>query len=871
MTASGPGSVALRDNYGDVHTHVGYAGRPEPSWPHRVGVVPPVVAGYQERADPAVDLDRVFGESSGTAVRSGVVSGMGGVGKTQLAVAYAHRVWDAGEVDLLVWLTATGRDAIITGYAQAGADVASPAEREDIEQVAARFLAWLAATDKRWLVVLDDLADPADVRSLWPQGPAGRVLVTTRRRDAALTDRGQVIDVDLFTGEEALAYLTGRLNGDGQHLDRLAGAGELAEELGRLPLALAQAAAYMRDRELTCSAYRRRLAQRRLELALPSDAAAGDYPATVATTWSLSIGLADRLAPAGLAHPLLSLAAELDPHGIPTSLFTTDAARTYLAAAEREPDSRSADPSPAQVLPEEVEDALSNLHRLSLLTRVDTDNLGGPGLVRVHALVQRATREQAGPVSSEAAARAAADALLQVWPERDYQPRYALLAQSLRDNTDALIHTASGPLWSPDAHPVLFRAGQSRSDGGLLAQAVDYWADLASASERVSGSGHPNTLTSRSDLASAYHDAGRLAEAVATIEQTLTDGERFLGADHPDTLNSRGKLASAYQGTGRLTEALPLFERTLTDRERILGRDHPDTLFSRRKLAGAYRDAGRLPEAVSLFERTLIDGERILGADHPDTLTSRGKLAYAYIRVGQLAQAVPLLERTLADRERILGPDHPDTLTSRGGLALAYRDAGRLAQAVPLLERTLADRERILGPDHPDTLTSRNNLATAFAAARRLAEALSLHERALADRERILGLDHPDTLISRNNLASAYQAAGRLGEALTLSERSLADAERVLGPKHPMLAVQLYRLGQIQVQLGDLASAAAAFGRAVEVATAAHGPDHPEVATDLDALAIVLKEQGNAEGAAATRAQAQRIHKQQQDPASATK
>src|SRR4051794_39768734 len=209
VTASGPGAVAAgRDIHGGVH--ISFAGRPPVEWPHRVGVVPPVAAGYVARTDPAVEPERVLARPGSTVV----VSGMGGVGKTQLAAAYAHRAWGAGAVDLLVWLTASGRDAVVTGYAQAGADVAHPSEGEDTEQVAARFLAWLAATDKRWLVVLDDVTDPADLRGLWPQGRTGRVLVTTRRRDAALGDRGHVIDVDLFTPSEAITYLAGRLNGD---------------------------------------------------------------------------------------------------------------------------------------------------------------------------------------------------------------------------------------------------------------------------------------------------------------------------------------------------------------------------------------------------------------------------------------------------------------------------------------------------------------------------------------------------------------------------------------------------------------------------------------------------------------------------------
>ena len=143
---------------------------------------------------------------------------------------------------------------------------------------------------------------------------------------------------------------------------------------------------------------------------------------------------------------------------------------------------------------------------------------------------------------------------------------------------------------------------------------------LAADCERVLGADHPDTLTSRNNLAEAYRAAGRTAEAIALYERTLADRERVLGADHPNTLGSRNNLALAYQAAGRTAEAIPLYERTLADRERVLGADHPNTLGSRNNLAAAYQAAGRTAEAIPLYERTLADSERVLGADHPNTL-----------------------------------------------------------------------------------------------------------------------------------------------------------------------------------------------------------------------------------------------------------
>ncbi|NKY41675.1 tetratricopeptide repeat protein, partial [Cellulomonas septica] len=168
--------------------------------------------------------------------------------------------------------------------------------------------------------------------------------------------------------------------------------------------------------------------------------------------------------------------------------------------------------------------------------------------------------------------------------------------------------------------------------------------------------------------------------------------ERLLGRDHPDTLTSRNDMAPFHRDARRLDRTLPLLEATLRDAERALGPDHPVTLTSRGNLALAYRDARRPDLALPLLERMLADAERTHGHQHADTLTSRSVLALAYHDAGRLDRAIPLLESTLADRERLLGPDHPEALTSANNLGLAYRDAGRLRDAVRVLERVMADR-----------------------------------------------------------------------------------------------------------------------------------------------------------------------------------
>ena len=802
--------------------------KPEAEWPVVVGRVPTVADQYQPRRE----LRRVLDAAAPgiTLVLAQERSGPGGVGKTQLAAAYARDQLGAGAVDLLVWVTATSRDAILTAYITAlGKVQPHRTSSGDTELDAGEWLAWLADTGKRWLVVLDDVADPQDLRGLWPSGPAGRVLITTRRRDHVFTEHGrQRIQVGLFTEAESLNYLTGKLEPD--QLDQ---ATELAAELGHIPLALAQAASVIADNQSSCAAYRRRLADQsnRLESLFPPEALADDYTRTVATTWLASVEAADRLSPRGLASRLLRLAALLDPNGIPADLFTTPAVLQYLPSSNQDEHGPGSSTSSSQsesgqggdtadaLRAEDVKTGLQNLRRVSLAdidAAPDADLTGG--LVRVHDLVQWASRDTTGPNLLATNARVCAAALLQLWPRQDYQPALALRTASLRSNTANLYRQAGKDLWQPAAHPVLFRPGHSLQDGGSHTLAVDYWNwlhsqatvrlqprhphllamrnNLAAACQAAGrfaeaillleqtltecitelGERHPDTLTSRNNLAIAYRDAGRLTEAIPLLEQTLTECITGLGERHPDTLNSRNNLAAAYLDVGRLTEAIPLLEQTLTDRIAAFGERHPKTLMSRNNLATAYRDAGRLTEAIPLLEQTVTDRSAELGERHPDTLTSRNNLATTYLDAGRLTEAIPLLEQTLTDSVTELGGRHPNTLMSRNNLATAYLDAGRLTEAIPLLEQTLTDFTAGLGGRHPATLMGRNNLAAAYHAVGRLTEAIPLLEQTLTDYTAELGESHPNTLTSRNNLATAYRDAGRLTEALSLLEPTLTDS-----------------------------------------------------------------------------------------------
>ncbi|MFD5081687.1 tetratricopeptide repeat protein [Kitasatospora sp. NPDC058406] len=641
-----------------VHHHHAGPGT-DVGWPVRVGAVPPLASGFQPREALREAIDRAHGRHA-TVVLTQVLSGGGGVGKSQLAAARAHQAHAEG-VDVLVWVNATETAQIIAAYAQAAARAGVPgADGQDAESDATAFLDWLAVTDRTWLVVLDDLTDIEDAAPWWPRPPAGangRVLATTRRRDALVTGGGRArVDIGTYTTAEAIDYLRERLaEADAGHLlgDR---ADDLAEALGRLPLALAHAAAYMMNEGVDCTGYLGLFADRasRLETLLPTGADTDGYGRQVTASLLLALDVAQGREPVGLAAPALRLAAHLDPAGHPQQLWGTDAVTHYLTMHRTAPGPGSRQSGP--VTPDQARATLRLLHHYALLTHDPRD---GDRAVRLNALTARAARETTPSGDTPGTVHTAADALQDIWPEHEHTARD--LAAVLRANADALAAHAGDLLWRPDGHPVLFTAGISLNSTGLIGAAAAHWHRLAADAERLLGNDHPETLTSRSNLAFSYWQAGRTGEAIVIEEQVLADRERILGHDHPDTLFSRSNLARSYQQAGRTGEAIAIEEQVLADRERILGHDHPDTLTSRANLAISYQQAGRTGEAIAIEEQVLADRERILGHDHPDTLTSRANLAISYQQAGRTGEAINLLEQVLADSERILGHDHPDT------------------------------------------------------------------------------------------------------------------------------------------------------------------------------------------------------------------
>jgi tetratricopeptide (TPR) repeat protein len=737
------------------------------------------------------------------------ISGMGGIGKTELALQYAYKCLDLTYQGGIIWIKAQEDIGLqIVNFVRVFADLEPSPDWNLVEQVQ---WCWRHWRDAMTLIIFDDVQSFEDIQPFLPPPKSPfRALLTSRHKFSAPIQSYEIQELS----KAATIHLLGSFAPDVQmRIDAdITTAHEICDWLGYLPLGLELVGRYLAKKpDLSLSQVWERLQAHGL-----SDRALQTVDAGMTAT--LGFIAAFELSWQELTSPGQELAARL-------SLFALAEIPWWLVE---------------ECLSEWDREELINLRNesllvSSLLTRTRQ------GMYKVHQLLREffALKLTKMPKQAEFTTKFAKvlTKIAKTIPQAVTLEQQTQLIGLIPHITAA----AEFPQYLEGIDKLWCCTGLARlyESQSQFTEAESLYLRSLSISEQQLGAEHPATTTSLNNLAKLYRVMGRYAEAEPLSKRSLSISEQQLGANHLATASSLNNLAELYRAQGRYEEAEPLYMQSLSISGQQLGANHPDTAASLNNLAELYRAQGRYEEAEPLYMQSLSISEQQLGANHPDTAASLNNLANLYESVGKYEQAESLYMRSLIISERQLGADHPDTAASLNNLAELYRAMGKYSEAEPLYQRSLAIAENQLGSEHPNTATSLNNLAGLYRAMGKYSEAEPLYQRSLVIAENQLGSEHPNTATSLNNLAELYRTTGEYTNSERLFLKSLSIWEKCLGDSHVNNIISINNLASLYYGMGRYEEAKTLYLRSLSIMEQQLGFDNPDIHTVLKNLELL--------------------------------
>jgi tetratricopeptide (TPR) repeat protein len=826
-----------------------------------------------------------------------VIHGMHGLGKTQLALQFANSAYENGRYSLIFWISAATTEKLNNGFVKILDLIRHPARLYLADQSSRLTEArrWLEDSDSNWLLVLDNVdANTLDfIRENLPhRNRRGNIFFTTRTADVASTlsnaagKKHQVLELELPDAQDAIDLLLRECGIDtvGANWLTTSKANEVVKCVGRLPLAISQAASFMRQchKELD---YMLLLLQSEQKMQVRADSLSFDKNLIVLPLkvvrwenhlWSyeqksvaatFACQLDDLEQHRSESSSLLRLLSYFDPESIPVDMIVLGAESLSSLQAPSNPSATTAlgylfsplrkiTTRPQEVMgspklktllalirsPIELQDAIMQLQNRSLIKHL---RAADKSILRIHDLTRIMVQDRSSKGGDE-----------QEWFELAVALACGAFSRRVED-------PESPECWSHSEQliPHFHQLGKmSSSQNVMLTEAnmaiVLYlrscgrYNDAETLCEQVLavrkeglGLEHPNTLTTMRYLASVYSYQGRYSDAEALCQRVLAVREKMAETGHSETLAIMHLLADVYGSKGRYSDAETLYKQVLAAQEKIFGKEDPSTFNTMHQMAIIYRSQGRYSDAEALHKRVLAAREKILGEEHPSTLSTMHNIALVYEYQGHCSDAEMLYKRVLAAREKILGKEHPDTLYTMHSIANVYQSQGRHSDAETLYKRVLVTREKILGEEHPDTLTTMHSIALVYEYQGCYSDAETLYERVLATQEKILGEEHPDTLTTMHSIADVYRSQGHYSDAEALYKRVLGVQEQILAKGHPDTLATRHNIAQVYEYQGRYNDAEILYKRVLVVREKILGEEHPDTLTTMHNIAQVYESQ----------------------------
>ncbi|KAH7119384.1 hypothetical protein B0J13DRAFT_532484 [Dactylonectria estremocensis] len=788
-----------------------------------------------------------------------VLHGLGGVGKTQLAIDFARR--HQATFSSVFWLDGRSEDRLRGSIAgcvnripkgqipSTGRNKSEAHGKDDLDATVASVMEWLARPGNGdWLLIFDNVdqdheqggvTGAYDLRRYLP-GDHGAILVTTRlSRLAQLGESRRLAKVDLSLSRTIFGkWYGGELGSD---------CDQLLELLDGLPLALAQAASYLREKGIDVTTYVQIYKHQWDELMESRDASSRpllDYEqGSIATTWMVSFKEIERKSTN--AASLLRLWAFLDNKQLWHGLLGT---ATEAGGADGWPD----------WLWEMARNEVRFLDSIGLLLRysmVETQE-GSTGSYSMHPVVHRWASFLDDDRQKHESARLALIVVGSSVPMRESR-EYWVLQQKLLPHAERCAEWMREALAGADVWYIgdelvmgsLHMLGLLYSDQGKFKEAEEMYERALEGKEKALGPHHTSTLMTVNNLGNLYSDQGKFKEAEEMYERALEGKEKALGLHHTSTLDTVNNLGNLYNSQGKFKEAEEMYERALEGKEKAPGPDQISTLHTVNNLGTLYKDQGKFKEAEEMYERALEGKEKALGPNHTSTLDTVNNLGTLYKGQGKFKEAEEMYERALEGNEKALGPNHTSTLGTVNNLGNLYWDQGKFQEAEEMYERALEGYEKALGPNHTSTLGSVHCLGILYSDQGKFKEAEEMYERALEGREKALGPHHPSTLDTVNDLGILYKDQGKFKEAEEMYERALEGREKALGPHHPSTLDTVNNLGALYSGQGKFQEAEEMYERALEGYEKALGPHHASTLDTVNNFGTLYSDQGKSKEA----------------------